>query len=270
MRLHIHSDLHLEGHNVPLDKSDANILVLAGDITVGMRHMTWVKNHAERYEHVIYVPGNHEYYGQSMEELDLAWRNCGIDNLFYMKRGYASIGGIRFIGATLWTDFRDDAIAEHEARACIRDFGTHHGTGLDMIRTGTLGAYRKFTPFAAKEQYKTDVAFIREFAEPGCVVITHFPPLAECRNMDFPEDLLAKYFCPDNPQLVHDSQAQLWISGHTHYNHHFKLGNTLMVSNQKGYGHEVHNYDPSFTVELQRSIDAPSESGVHDGVRPLL
>lgn len=66
------SDLHLEfykeGDEVyrpPVEKDDANtVLLLAGDIHVGTKALPWIEEMTKRYRHVVYVLGNHEFYGQ--------------------------------------------------------------------------------------------------------------------------------------------------------------------------------------------------------------
>lgn len=55
------SDLHLEFSTIDLDISDADIVVLAGDIHLGARALPWIQQQCADIP-VIYVPGNHEFY----------------------------------------------------------------------------------------------------------------------------------------------------------------------------------------------------------------
>ena len=65
------SDLHLEFG--PLDADPDNegidVLILAGDITIKHR-VEWINEQASRFEHVIYVTGNHEYYKSNISNAD--------------------------------------------------------------------------------------------------------------------------------------------------------------------------------------------------------
>src|SRR5579862_7134366 len=81
MKLQIMSDLHLEMHAdqgaallASLDPTDVDVLVLAGDIT-SARDYPALRNVFEplagKYRHVLYVPGNHEYYKTSPEVVAL-------------------------------------------------------------------------------------------------------------------------------------------------------------------------------------------------------
>ncbi len=53
----------------------------------------------------MYVPGNHEFYGghmqDLMQELHAQGKRFGVDVLDGRE---LFVGGVRFLGATLWTD----------------------------------------------------------------------------------------------------------------------------------------------------------------------
>ena len=66
MRLRILSDLHLEFHDWTPPTVDADAVVLAGDIDVGVDGLTWARQNFASLP-VVYVPGNHEFYGKRWE-----------------------------------------------------------------------------------------------------------------------------------------------------------------------------------------------------------
>jgi hypothetical protein len=78
MKIRVLSDLHLEFQDWVPPKSDADIVVLAGDIHVGIRGIEWARR---------------SFPLLPVVEVDV------LDG-----RG-AIVGGVRFLGATLWTDF---------------------------------------------------------------------------------------------------------------------------------------------------------------------
>jgi hypothetical protein len=55
--------LHLEFQGWIPPKSDADIVVLAGDVHVGVRGIEWARRSFPLCP-VVYVPGNHEFYGR--------------------------------------------------------------------------------------------------------------------------------------------------------------------------------------------------------------
>src|SRR5205814_1727426 len=79
VRLQIMSDLHFEMHADGgaglirgLDPTGVDVLVLAGDITMAGRPanlQSVFEPLAKKYRHILYVPGNHEYYRSSPTEV---------------------------------------------------------------------------------------------------------------------------------------------------------------------------------------------------------
>ncbi len=70
MKLHVLSDLHTEFSGFDPPDTDADIVMLAGDIGIGTGGIDWA---VQRYTDVpvVYVPGNQEYYGHDIGEKDV-------------------------------------------------------------------------------------------------------------------------------------------------------------------------------------------------------
>ena len=62
MKLQILSDIHLEFGPFKIPKTDADVIILAGDIHIGTAAVDWIKSQTKKP--VLYVAGNHEYYGR--------------------------------------------------------------------------------------------------------------------------------------------------------------------------------------------------------------
>ena len=104
MRLHILSDLHLEvdPHFRP-PNTDADVLILDGDIAPGTDGLAAFAGHPGP---VIYVPGNHEYYHSDITAAGANLRQYAADaGIHFLDCGELVLDGVRFLGATLWTDF---------------------------------------------------------------------------------------------------------------------------------------------------------------------
>ena len=103
MKLNILSDLHLGQGELAPPATDADLVVLAGDVARPAEALAW----AGRLDKpVLYVAGNHEFYGGSLagaaarlEQLSTGTRVTILD------RRRVLIGNVRFLGCTLWTDF---------------------------------------------------------------------------------------------------------------------------------------------------------------------
>src|ERR1700752_2288598 len=105
MRVHILSDLHLEFAPFQPNNVDADVVVLAGDVHTGRNGIEWaLKAFPDRP--VIYVLGNHEFYGQKLQKLIKELQELADGtNIRLLENEQCSIGEVVFLGATLWTDF---------------------------------------------------------------------------------------------------------------------------------------------------------------------
>jgi len=112
LKLLILSDLHLESLPFPdafrPAPSDFDVLVSAGDIWLGnvgrgfeiLRKMAGSKR-------IVAVLGNHEYFRDEINATIAAARRAAeTAGILLLEADAAEIGGIRFIGATLWSDYK--------------------------------------------------------------------------------------------------------------------------------------------------------------------
>ena len=181
MRIQIVSDLHTEQDNPPPPLAPgADMITVAGDLgpVKHPSHLAEVVDEWNVAKHILYVPGNHEFFGSDANEArEILAGQCRIHAVTLLYRAAVTIEGVRFIGATLWTDFRlDGAHAEaaaHEAARGLSDFdgyirqraGTGRFTTLEAARRNSQGrAFIKHELAAARESGTT------------AVVITHHAP----------------------------------------------------------------------------------------------
>lgn len=68
IRLHILSDLHLEFGEMGLPDVRADVVVLAGDVDTRMNGLGWILDQRNVVP-VVYVAGNHEFYGDRYPRL---------------------------------------------------------------------------------------------------------------------------------------------------------------------------------------------------------
>jgi predicted phosphodiesterase len=238
MKLTLLSDLHTEfWSEFPGKKINpqTDILVLAGDIAVGPNKLLKALEYfAQFYEHVIYVPGNHEYYNYHIHDID-DLKSLVPSNVHFLNPGHVTINDstgepVLFIGATLWTNFRNDPLAIQAASSMISDF--------KLIR--------KFSPASAVRLYEQHRDYIRAIyaareENQKVVVVTHFLPAIECTAPRFQgPNLLNNYFSNDLGEEIADMSNTTWLFGHTHDSVNIQLGDTRLIANPYGYqGHEV-------------------------------
>ena len=105
VKIRILSDLHLEFATFTPPAIDADVVVLAGDIHVGVDGMSWARAHFGDTP-IVYVAGNHEFYGHELEaELHRLRDAAQLNDIELLDTDQVILNGVRFLGATLWTDF---------------------------------------------------------------------------------------------------------------------------------------------------------------------
>jgi Icc-related predicted phosphoesterase len=104
MKLHILSDLHTEFADFGPPETDADAVILAGDIGVGLEGLRWAARHFPDRP-IVYVPGNHEFYGHDIA-LTGSLKSEAPRNISVLSDDRLVLDGVRFLGTTLWTDFK--------------------------------------------------------------------------------------------------------------------------------------------------------------------
>lgn len=251
MKLHILSDLHLEFGPLELPATEADVLVLAGDIDLHTRGIEWGASVALGRP-VIYVPGNHEYYHSHMSGLALEMRKrADARGVHLLDSDEVVVGDVRFLGTTLWTDFAlygpsaSTIQAMRTADIYMADFG--------LIR---YGGKRLFTARDAARIHHAAVRWLRQrlaVAHNGpTVVVTHHCPHPRSIPTRFEGDILTPAFCSDLSSLIEEFQPDLWVHGHTHDSFDYRVGGTRVVCNPRGYyGRELNaSFRADLTVDL--------------------
>lgn len=108
MKIMVLSDLHLESLTFEPDQEAlraADVIVLAGDIHPGVEDIVWARQTFED-KPVVYVAGNHEFYGGDWDQtLDQMRQTAKANDVHFLEDDCVTIAGVRFLGCTLWTDF---------------------------------------------------------------------------------------------------------------------------------------------------------------------
>lgn len=245
MKLNILSDLHLSCGTIEIPRTDADIVILAGDIARPQEAVAWASGFDKP---VLYIPGNHEFYGGSLAgTVDELRRLCAGTRIQVLDGDEIIIGGVRFLGTTLWTDFllygqgAQRAQAVHEAQDFMRDF--------KKIQVSDLPG-QLFTPDDCAALCLANAGWLEHrLVDPysgPTVVITHHAPSRQSIHPRFADSLLNACFVSDLDRLAGASRAQLWIHGHTHDSFDYEIAGTRVVCNPRGYSREGVNENPSF------------------------
>ena len=68
MRVHVLSDLHLEFGEFDYRDPGADLTIIAGDLHTKRNGLAWAREHLPDHP-ILYVLGNHEFYGEKFPRL---------------------------------------------------------------------------------------------------------------------------------------------------------------------------------------------------------
>lgn len=253
LKLHILSDLHLSQAGFEPPATDADLVVLAGDIARPRDAVAWAKGLGKP---VLYVPGNHEFYGASLTGTRALLRElCEGSAIHLLDDGVLHLEGVRFLGSTLWTDFR--LFEEGPERDVAVDAATRFMRDFQRIRLEEEED-ALFTPDACAAQFRRHADWLQSrLAQPHdgpTVVITHHAPSRRSIHPRFAGSPVNLCFVSDADHLLDGARVQLWIHGHTHDSFDYEVAGTRVVCNPRGYARDgrIENalFDPGLVLQV--------------------
>ncbi|SEM04169.1 Calcineurin-like phosphoesterase [Variovorax sp. YR750] len=277
MKLLILSDLHLEfAPFEPAPDLDFDVVILAGDIhSPAKRAVQWATDRF-RGKPVIYLLGNHEYYdGRLDTTLAEARREAEGTNVHLLDGDEVVIDGVRFLGATLWTDFElgietPEGSVSDAARAM--KMATHLLNDYTLIRAPDESAEpdtwrhkegRKLQAADTLRIHQTQRAWLQErLAEPFAgptVVVTHHAPHRGSLAQRYADDWASGAFVNELPEEFFDVPV-FWIHGHTHQQFDYRVKSCRVMSNPRGYVNwsgKIENkaFNPRLVVDVQALVE---------------
>jgi len=253
MKLQILSDLHLGQGALALPDGEADVVILAGDVARPKEAVAWASGIARP---VLYVPGNHEFYGNSITgTLDELRQRCEGTRIRLLDNDEIVLDGVRFLGSTLWTDFR--LFGDGEQRMAAMQEGQRFMRDFSRIRVDDV-TDALFTPAYSAGLFERDAQWLAaKLAEPHAgptVVITHHAPSRRSIHPRFEGSILNACFVSDAEYLIDGTRARLWIHGHTHDSFDYVVNGVRVLCNPRGYAKDGVNenrlFDPNLQVEI--------------------
>jgi len=248
MSVLILSDLHFEFHKdwgdafvESVDPTGIDVLILAGDVSTPNHGMhKRIGALCEKFPHVVFVPGNHEYYNSSPDRTNLfieesisRWHQ----NFHWLRSSSVNIDGVVFAGGTLW--FRDLPSTTHKMKMGLNDF--------HIITDGE--------PFFYEENQR-DEEFLKGLKKGEAdIIVTHHSPSEHSVPLRFKGDTINRFFTTDVEEVMMSVRPQLWVHGHTHTSFDYKLHDTRVVCNPFGYLRYEEN--PGFRIDKVIELNFP-------------
>ena len=261
MKIQLVSDLHLEfGYNVHIPNAGADVLVLAGDICDAkafkdprrnihnLAYYLFFDEVCDKFKNVIYIMGNHEHYKSTFNKTADILRPAltQYKNLHFLDNQSVDIDGVKFIGSTLWANANtEDALSAVKLQFAMNDFR--------LIKVcGDKNNYRKFSPYDYKREFNVSKLFLEDTlnTDQPCVVVTHHAPSFKSIADEYKNDIdLNSLYASDLEYLMKDN-VKLWCHGHTHTPFDYKIGNTRVVCNPRGYPGEREKVNLELVMEI--------------------
>ena len=256
MNIWVMSDLHLEYRDYKLDPAGfcpphASVLVLAGDVGNGVEAVEWMNRQQERIGlPIIFVPGNHDFFDydgtdmfELLEQMKAAANPCV--HILYNER--IEVSGVRFLGTTLWTDYRySDPPGKSERELMLStslypDYFTIHLGGEKFTPEDSVRLHHE-----ARDWLESELLGLRDRDKKPRVVVTHFLPSPRSLDPRFKGKDTSAAFCSELPDALL-GLADVWLHGHSHYAQDWRgPGGVHVVCNPMGYSDdgEAPGFDP--------------------------
>jgi hypothetical protein len=233
MRIQLLSDLHLELYPdfVPVAAKDVDILVLAGDIgsyqegsllsgdDFGLSRFSPLQTNSP-WPRVLYLPGNHEFDSLDFDRTYAHLRQtCDRLGIEWLEQEVITIGSVRFIGSTLWSDFESLARDEPNMTRQMQALEKAYRAANFYLQKHT--ALRDGIPMLAPDIRELSLAcqswLQQALTTPfdgTTIAVTHFAPTLKSADPRYGLTPGTAGFCNAMDDLL--PLANLWLHGHLH------------------------------------------------------
>ena len=242
LKIQFFSDIHLEFGNFDIPATDADVIVAAGDIGVGLQGIEWLQ---QCKEPIVYVAGNHEYYRGDLvhTRVALAERAQAYRIGFLENQSYELNGG-RFLGATLWTDYA-------AGNTDVMRLATQNMNDYQQIRCASRLLKPEQLYDINWESYNLVAEELEKPYGGKTVVVTHHAPSVLSWPENNSEMHLATY-CNRLDDFFSCYDIDAWFHGHVHNVADYVINKTRVLCNPRGYtGYQViDGFSAAKTVEV--------------------
>jgi len=256
MRLLILSDLHddfwADGGRDPFDGIEdtlatVDLLLLAGDVsnkpTVRWKYAFDRLAQLLPLDRVAVFPGNHDFYDFRIDGEDRLAEIAADHGVAYVQKRQITLGSVRILCATLWTDFElgvGSALNKMAVSSGMNDF--------KKIRVASQ-KYRRLWPSDLMARHRDHLNWLIEALNMSFAgrtfVATHHAPHPSV--LPQPGGSLDAAYASDLSGVIEAHQPEKWFFGHCHGTKNGTLGETALCNVSLGYPDEVD--DPAARIK---------------------
>ncbi len=263
MKIRYYSDLHIDPHWFihfdPPKQPDEHeqVLVIAGDLAEYKHVGKYLFDMSQRFKHVVFVMGNHEYYGTSISRGidkirdDMVALNDGHfpTNVSILEDDWVIVEDVAFIGATLWASMDEqDPFVIWNAKTRMNDYKKIRQPTGDGQGQSAYG--RRLQPTTTIKKHYDSRYYIIDAAQSlgevpavrKVVVVTHHGPTRQSIQPSFKGDGLNGVYVSELSSYIQLAPIDLWFHGHVHHNFDYIVTAgeddstpTRVLTNPRGY-----------------------------------
>lgn len=230
MKISYCSDLHLEFHNYYIENNNSSdVLIIAGDICPVIEKSIWIEfldNIQEQYCKCFIVLGNHEFYHTSIDTglIELLEITSNYSNITVLNNNYEIYNDVGFYGTTLWTNLNNSNPTD---------------IILASIHMNDYRYIKDFSAYKSIELYEKSLEWLKniKFECDQNIMISHHGPNSVCVDQKYiSSSLNSAYYSNIDIDIL--NKFDFWISGHSHSILNYRINNTKLLRNPRGYPRE--------------------------------
>ncbi|WP_160070205.1 metallophosphoesterase [Sphingobacterium bovisgrunnientis] len=248
MKIQVISDLHQEFGYSELSFDNADLVVFAGDVNLGIKGLHWIQSRIKD-KPVIYVLGNHEYYKSAYPKVLNKLKTLAANtNVHVLEDSFVDIDYIRFHGCTLWTDFSIFGDPMEYGIICQSAMNDYKMIKRDpsYSKMRTIDTYR-----IHQVSRKWLDESLQQTEKSKNVVITHHAPSLKSVSEQYKSHPVTAAYASNMDEFILKHQPDYWIHGHIHTISRYNIGYTEVICNPHGYIGEPYNgFDKELIIEL--------------------
>ena len=264
------SDLHLDISGFQ-EMPGGDVLILAGDICEAKElgkefHSTksldrnpgafpcydFFHYECAKYKKVFYVLGNHEHYRGRFDKTKEFIQSMMPDNVTVLEDEVVEYEGVMFMGSTLWTNLNNgDSLTMYHIKQMMNDYR------VIQFHDTVKNVYHKLPPEVTFKTHVHTMQYFREMLsihrDKPFVVITHHAPSFMSTPPRFKHEhtMNGGYASDLSEDILDNENIRVWVHGHMHDPVDYKIGETRVLSNPRGYvPYEGDEFLPGFYFEV--------------------
>ncbi len=269
----LHLDLPTSGDFFINNDTNADVLILAGDVvefgsihldkyhlippsTTEQRVINFFQHVSKQFPTILWVMGNHEHYGSSLEKCSSEFSTWlqynGFSNVYILHNSTHVVNDVTFVGTTLWTNLnKDNPIVKNTVYRAMKDY--------TCISTND----QSIVPDDVVSQHISAVQFLENTLETvtgKVVVITHHHPSLESIPPQYQRRPAREYdvnyaYASDLIDLVErfTNKVKFWCCGHIHTRLQYEIQDTTILCNPRGY----YSFEPIAYDFVPKTFEIP-------------